>query len=266
MGTYISSLGLVLMLPWPQQDSNKIVSYWQVGNGTAARQGAGGEAWWQWAFWQKLVKVTFERIHLRKADQETPPWVGGGVKKTSGPPGAKTPRSTVHRVWWEQRPWWVWHLKCNHFFGGDMPQVIGNDIMTPRGPARAQEIPSVGLPKPLTLSRLPWNSSKITLLLEKLLCTVQDLGTISYSVTSCYNVRKWCNNNQASHRSELVTSVEWWPVCNRECQLSTRLEASEHGRPGQAGPSVRREVSSSRRQWWTLGFILRTPASAIMCK
>lgn len=45
MGTYISSLGLVLMLPWPQKDNNKIASCWQVWNGETASRDGEGEAW-----------------------------------------------------------------------------------------------------------------------------------------------------------------------------------------------------------------------------
>lgn len=54
--------------------------------------------------------------------------------------------------------------------------------------------------------------------------------------SSCYNICKLCNNNQALHRYRWVTALKWWRVCKQAYQSSTSLEESEHGRPGQGWP------------------------------
>ena len=81
------------------------------------------------------------------------------LRKYQGP-GGTIPETMVLGKWlWmlhpdaihsTRRPWWVWHPgESRHFSGLDGPRVRGDYIVTSRGPARYQEMPNVGSPKPL---------------------------------------------------------------------------------------------------------------------
>lgn len=101
---YVSTLQVVLMLPWPQKDNNKVISYWQIWNGKIAQQRA-EEAWWH-----KLVEVTSQRMHSQQSRPED--FLLGVLQKTSGPPGGTTPGSAVHRILHEWDPLMLLNTKA----------------------------------------------------------------------------------------------------------------------------------------------------------
>lgn len=253
----------------PQKDNNEIISYWRIWNSKQLNWGW-GEAWWKLTFWQKQLEITFERTHSQQSRPGDIPL--RGTQKTSGPPGATTLGSIVHRIWCEwgpwhcltQKPWWMWHPKSNHFFEGDTPQVRSDDTVLSLGPVRSQEISSLGFPKPLIPSTCYPETPAKLYSLEKPLCTVQDLGTISYSVTS-YNIHKLCNNNQVSHRYRWATTGKLWPVCNQAYRLPTSPEEYEHDRPGQSWPPGSEETWAHREGKSSFWALFSAPLPVQLC-